>query len=172
MILSLICTKGYKSPKEITFANIEQLCLYVENVEYADFKLHVNRVVSANEMIDSSNNLITNEIRIIDRNSMSLTFGVVLCDSDNVIPFYEYHFKVNFKSKEPISNHFYIDSDNSVIIDHHLIDIIYVLGLTEGEKAILPYREKTCFIGCKITRLLEENSRRFIEKFDIYLPTE
>ena len=164
--------KGYKSPKEITFANIEQLCLYVENVEYADFKLHVNRVVSANEMIDSSNNLITNEIRIIDRNSMSLTFGVVLCDSDNVIPFYEYHFKVNFKSKEPISNHFYIDSDNSVIIDHHLIDIIYVLGLTEGEKAILPYREKTCFIGCKITRLLEENSRRFIEKFDIYLPTE
>ena len=164
--------KGYKSPKEITFDNIEQLCLYVENVEYADFKLHVNRVVSANEMIDSSNNLITNEIRIIDRNSMSLTFGVVLCDSDNVIPFYEYHFKVNFKSKEPISNHFYIDSDNLVIIDHHLIDIIYVLGLTEGEKAILPYREKTCFIGCKITRLLEENSRRFIEKFDIYLPTE
>ena len=158
--------------KEIAFANIEQLCLYVENVEHADFKLHINRVVSANEMIDSSNNLITNEIRIIDRNSMSLTFGVVLCDSDNVIPFYEYHFKVNFKSKEPISNHFYIDSDNSVIIDHHLIDIIYILGLTEGEKAILPYREKTCFIGCKITKLLEENSRRFIEKFEIYLPTE
>ena len=38
-------------------------------------------------LLISSNNLITNEIRIIDRNSMSLTFGVVLCDSDNVIRF-------------------------------------------------------------------------------------
>lgn len=162
--------KGYKPPKDIEFPDINKLCLYVQNVEDVDFKLHIKRIVYANEMKDSSNNLMVNEIRFLDRNGMSLTFGVMLCDSDNKIPFYEYQFKVNFKSKEPISNHFYIDSDNSVIIDDRLIDIVYTLGLAEGEKAILPYRKGTCFIGCKITKLLEENSRRFIGKNTIVLP--
>ena len=164
--------KGHKPLKDIEFPDINKLCLYVHNIGDVDFKLHIKRIVYANEMIDSSNNLMVNEIRFIDRNSMSLTFGVVLCDSDNKIPFYEYHFKVNFKSKESISNYFYIDSDNSVIIDHHLIDIVYTLGLTEGEKAILPYRERTCFIGCEVTKLLEENSRRFIENFNVILPSK
>lgn len=160
---------GKKSLLSKQYPSIDKLRLKVKNVEQVKFILHINREVYAEEMMDSSNNLLKNDIVFHDGRHLSLLFAILLCDSDNKVPFFEYAFEVCFESEWLLSDYFFVNASGSFDIDNKLIAQIYNLGLTAAEKEIFSLREKTCFRNCKITEFLKNGGDRFLSAYRILL---
>ena len=164
--------------EEKTFPDVKSLGLRVAGIHDAEFNVLSQRQVALEEMNKCSVNLLVNRLEVSE-NWMSavLYFQILVSDTNNQERFYEVHFTGRIEAGQPLSNNIDVEEAESdepergyqITIDYHLMQAIDALLMTAAESVIAPKRRGTSFEHCTMTKLLEFDCIRLMEKRDVVL---
>ena len=169
--------------EEKTFPDVKALGLKVAGIHDAEFNVLTERYVALEEMNKCSINLLVNSLAVSeDWMSAMLYFQILVSDTNNQERFYEVHFTGKIEAELPLSNNIDVEEVEkegkdgeepergyNITIDYHLMQAIDVLLMTAAERVIAPLRQGTSFEHCTMTKLLEFDCVRLMEKRDVDL---
>lgn len=168
---------------EMTFPDVKELELKVKAVSDYEFNVLTQREVAIGEMNKCSVNLLVNRLEVsADWMDAVLYFQILVSDTNNQERFYEVHFSCQIEAAQPLSSNIAVEevvSDGkegeepkggyNVTMDYHLMQAIDSLAMNAAEVALAPLRRGTCFEHCTMTKLLDFDCIRLMERRDVRL---
>ena len=169
--------------EEKTFPEVKALGMKVARIRDAEFNVLTQRQVAAEEMNKCSINLLVNRLVVSeDWMNAELYFQILVSDTNNQERFYEVHFTGRIEAEQPLSNNIAVEEVEeesedgaepergyNITIDFHLMQAIDALLMTAAETEIAPLRRSSSFEHCTMTKLLEFDCVRLLEKRDVDL---
>lgn len=172
-----------EKPEEMTFPDVKELGLKVGGVSDVEFNVLTQREVAMEEMNKCSVNLLVNKL-VISKDWMSavLYFQILVSDTNNQERFYEVHFSCRIEAVQPLSRNIAVEevvSDGkdgeepeggyNVTMDYHLMQAINSLAMNAAEDELAPLRRGSCFEHCTMTKLLDFDCIRLMERRNVAL---